>query len=207
MLDADEVVPFRLSRVLLSTADSDDADAVVIPFLNYLLGSPLLHTNWGPDQDTHLRFFKKHHVRTTSMVHNYLHVLPGSRALTLKFEPGLAIVHFNYLDSQQFIEKLNRYTTIEAEQAFERGERKTPIRALLGGVKEFGNRYIAARGFRDGWRGFYLSLFMSFYRLVAAAKLQELKVLGQRELIESRYRQEAEEILKAYEETRPSGAS
>jgi hypothetical protein len=141
------------------------------------------------------------------MVHNYLHVLPGSRALTLKFEPGLAIVHFNYLDSQQFIEKLNRYTTIEAEQAFERGERKTPIRALLGGVKEFGNRYIAARGFRDGWRGFYLSLFMSFYRLVAAAKLQELKVLGQRELIESRYRQEAEEILKAYEETRPSGAS
>jgi hypothetical protein len=47
---------------------------------------------------------------------------------------------------------------------------------------------------------------MSFYRIVTAAKLQELKTLGQRERIESGYRQEAEKILKAYDKP-PSSAA
>lgn len=198
ILDADEVVPLPLSRALLSISCSDSADVVRIPWLNYLLGAPLMHTNWGPYQGTHLRFFKKHRVRTTSTIHNYLHLVPGSRVFTLRFEPGLAVVHFNYVDSQQFIGKLNCYTSIEAQQAFERGERTTGVGALVRAAKEFGVRYIKGRGFQDGWRGFYLSLFMSFYRIVIAAKLQELTALGDRERIESRYRQEAEEILKAY---------
>jgi glycosyltransferase involved in cell wall biosynthesis len=199
MLDADEVVPLPLSRTLVNIALSDSADVVRIPWLNYLLGAPLMHTNWGPGQDTHLRFFKKHHMIATPEVHNHIHPVPGSRVLKLKYEPGLAVVHFNYLDSQHFIEKLNRYTSIEANQAFERGERITAFGALAKGAKEFGSRYIKGSGFRDGWRGFYLSLFMSFYRIVTAAKLRELKALGQKDQIESRYRQDAEEILKAYE--------
>jgi len=200
VLDADEVVPLPLSRALVNIAGSDSADVVRIPWLNYLLGAPLMHTNWGPKQDSHLRFFKKRCVTATFRVHNYLHVVPGSRVLKLSFKPGLAVAHFNYVDSQQFIEKLNRYTTIEAQQAFERGERKTAVSALLMGGKEFVSCYIKARGFQEGWRGLYLSLFMSFYRIVATAKLQELTVLGSRERIEADYRREAEEILKAYGE-------
>lgn len=200
MLDADEVVPLPLSRALTSIANSDSADVVRIPWLNYLLGVPLMHTNWGPYRGGHPRFFKKHCVRATSTVHSYLRLVPGKRVLTLKFGPGLAVVHFNYVDSHQFIEKLNRYTTIEAKQAFERGERITALRALAKATKEFAGRYIKGRGFQDGWRGFYLSLFMSFYRIAVAAKLQELNVLGQREQVELRYRQEAENILAAYGE-------
>jgi (heptosyl)LPS beta-1,4-glucosyltransferase len=207
VLDADEVVPLSLSKALLDLACSDSADAVRIPWLNYLLGAPLMHTSWGPDQDTHLRFFKKHQVRATSSVHNYLDLVPGSRVLKLRFEPGLAVVHFNYLDSEQFIEKLNRYTTIEAKQAFERGKRTTPVGALAKGVWEFGSRYLKASGWRDGWRGFYLSLFMSFYRIVTAAKLRELTDLGNRELVRARYQQEAEKILEAYGESLPLPAA
>jgi len=209
VLDADEIIPLPLSRALTNVARSDSADVVRIPWLNYLLGAPLMHTNWGPDQDTHLRFFKRAHVRPTAEVHDHLHAIPGSRVLKLDFEPGLAVVHFSSLDSQQFIEKVNRYTSIEARQAFERGERKTPVGSLVSGATEFGLRYIKGGGLLDGWRGFYLSLFMSFYRIVTAAKLRELTVLGNREQIESHYRQEAEEILKAYGEPPPvtSGAS
>jgi glycosyltransferase involved in cell wall biosynthesis len=207
ILDADEIVPLPLSRALLSIACSGSADVVSIPRLNYLLGAPLMHSNWGPDQDPHFRFFKKGCLRATSTVHNYLHPVPTSRVLRLKFEPGLAIVHFNYLDSEQFIERLNRYTSIEAKQAVERGEGITPGGALVKAAKGFALHYLKGRGFQDGWRGFYLSLFMSFYRIATAAKLQELKALGQRELIESRYRQEAEEILKAYGEPQSPAAS
>jgi len=200
VLDADELVPFPLSRALMKIASEGNTDVVRIPWLHYMLGAPLMYTNCGPRQGASLRFFRKHHVRTTSTVHNYLHLVPGSRVLELKFEPGLALVHFAYLDSQQFMEKLDRYTSIEAKQAFERGERITPMGALVKAGKEFGGRYIKGRGFQDGWRGFYISLFYTFYRIVAAAKLQELTTVGHREQIESRYRQEAEEILEAYGE-------
>lgn len=198
VLDADELVPVPLSRTLLDLASSGKFDAVRVPFLHYILGAPLMHTSWGPRQGTLLRFFKKHHVQATSTIHDYLHLLPGSRVKELKFEPGLAIVHFNYLDSHHFIEKLNRYTSIEAEQTIQRGQRITPIGALLKAAKEFASRYIKGKGFLDGWRGFYLSFFMAFYRIAISAKTQELTVFGDRRQVESRYRREAEKILEAY---------
>jgi len=199
ILDADEVVPRPLSERLRNIACSNSTDVVRIPWLNYLLGAPLMHTSWGPEQDTHLRFFKKDCVRATSDLHNYLHPVAGARVLKLWFEPGLAIVHFNYVDSQHFIEKLNRYTTIEANQLFERGERITPVGALARGIWEFGRRYIKDGGWRDGWRGFYLSLFMVFYRIATAAKCEELQKMGSRESIENLYQGEAKRVLQEYE--------
>jgi glycosyltransferase involved in cell wall biosynthesis len=206
VLDADELVPFPLSQRLLAIAQGDKADLVRIPWLNYLLGAPLMHTGWGPTQDAHVRFFKHGFLHTGSQIHSPL--LPGSggRVLVIPYEPACAILHFNYLDSADFLERLNRYTSIEAKQAFERGKRMTPLGAFARAAKGFWSHYIGAAGFRDGWRGFYLSLFMSFYRIVTAAKLQELTVLGQRERIESWYRQEAEEILRAYDGSRPPTA-
>jgi glycosyltransferase involved in cell wall biosynthesis len=200
ILDADEVIPLPLSRVLLNAARSGSTDAVRMPLMSHVLGTPLMHTNCSPRKARMLRFFRRHHVTATSTIHNYLHLVPGSRVLEIKYEPGLTIVHFAYFDSRHFIEKLNRYTNIEARQAFEKGKRITPAGALLRAAKEFAARYIKGRGFQDGWRGFYISLFYAFYRIVAAAKLHELTTFGGREQVEARYQQEAGAILKAYDE-------
>jgi glycosyltransferase involved in cell wall biosynthesis len=59
VLDADEVVPLPLSRKLLSIAGNGKADAVCIPWLNYMLGATMNHTKCGPRENLHLRFFKK----------------------------------------------------------------------------------------------------------------------------------------------------
>jgi glycosyltransferase involved in cell wall biosynthesis len=207
VVDADELIPVALSRDLRRMADSGEADVVLLPRTNYLLGAVIHHTGWGATQDVQARFFRKGFVVASSLAHQDFIPIEGARIKALPYRGDNAIVHFNYLDSQQFIERLNRYTSIGAKQAFERGKRMTPLGALLRGAKHFGDRYIRARGFRDGWRGFYLSLFMSFYRIVMAAKLHELTVLGPRELTESRYRQEAEEILRAYGESQSPAAS
>jgi len=201
ILDADEVVPPALSRELTRIARDDAADVVEIPRLNHLLGAPMMHTRWGPRQDTHFRFFKRGCLNTTATVHNYLHPLPRARVLKLRYQPGLAIVHFNYLDSEQFVDRLNRYTKIEAEQAFARGERTTPVGAFIKAGGEFARRYVWAGGWRDGWRGFYLSLFMAFYRLVKAAKLREMSDFGDREIVRARYREQAEQALQGYGES------
>lgn len=198
ILDADELIPAPISKKLLEITAKNTADVIVIPRLNYLLGKPLLHTGWGPQQDKHARYFKRGKLQASAKIHDYLKPVPGAMVYELPYQPDCAMVHFNYLDSEQFIEKLNRYTTIEAEQAFKRGERSSTFKALLYAIKEFLSRYIKNQGYRDGWRGFYLSMMMVFYRLSTSMKLTELETSGTRSEIEQLYSQEAEAIINTY---------
>jgi glycosyltransferase involved in cell wall biosynthesis len=206
ILDADELVPPSLARRLRDVAAADEADVVLIPWLNYLLGAPAKGMGWGPSQDYHERFFKKDWVQSRSDIHAFLRARADARILRLLPEPDLAMVHFNYLDTSHFLEKLNRYTSIEAQEALDHGERSSIRKALRRGVRELWQRYISGRGYRDGWRGFYLCSLMVMYRVVVQAKLKELSDLGGRSSIQAGYRREAERILKGYREPPSNGA-
>jgi glycosyltransferase involved in cell wall biosynthesis len=174
ILDADELVPLRLASRLRRMAESDEADVARIPKINYFFGSPLKFGGWGPSQNLHPLFFKRHSVALDDRIHAFLHPVPGSRVLDLPTGEGLEIHHFNYTSVTQFVEKLNRYTSIEAMQASPR-RRQVRGGALLRGGREFLFRYLKQRGFRDGWRGFYLALLMAFYRVVEEAKIAEAR--------------------------------
>ena len=108
------------------------------------------------------------------------------------------MVHFSYLDTSQFLEKLNRYTSIEAEEALGRGQKSSIRKALRGGARESWQRFLRGGGFRAGWRGFYLCSFMVLYRFAVQAKLKELTDLNGRAGIEAGYHVEAERILDEY---------
>ena len=196
--DADEMVPEPLSRALREIARNGAADAVRIPRLNYLLGSPLLHAGWGPEEDRHLRFFRRGMARLPERVHQAFEPAAGARVLDLAPDPGLALVHFNYLDVADFLERLNRYTTLEADPAAAQSGPGSELGAALQAGREFFFRYVRRAGFRDGWRGFYLSCFMAFYRLATSAKRRERTINGTRDQVTERYRMDAEKILSAY---------
>jgi (heptosyl)LPS beta-1,4-glucosyltransferase len=201
-LDADELVPEPLSRRLKDISDHDQADVVVVPRLNYLLGVPVMHTGWGPEQDKHARFFRRGMLRSSAKIHGLLQPVSGAKTLELAYAPGLAVVHFNYLDSSQFVEKLNSYTTIEAQQALERGEKASVWWTLCRAAVEFLHRYMRQQGYRDGWRGLYLAGLTAMYRCVSSAKLQELESVGGRNAILDSYRHEAEQVIAGYGEGR-----
>jgi glycosyltransferase involved in cell wall biosynthesis len=198
LLDADELVPLPLSKRLLQVAVRNEADVVVIPWLNFLLGAALWHTGWGPTQDHHERFFRKGSVLARPTVHGFLEIQPEARVLKLPYEKDLAVVHFNYLDVRHFIEKLNRYTDIEAERLTDDPRAGSIPRACVRALREFLRRYLRFGGYRDGWRGFYLSALMATYRLAIAAKARERRVNGSREAVEAAYAREAEGVLAAY---------
>ena len=195
ILDADELVPPRLARRLRDAVNADEADVVDIPRLNYMLGEPLAWTGWGPSQDHHQRFFRKGWIEATSDIHAFLRLREGARILELTPEDGLALIHFNYVDVAHFIEKLNRYTTIEAVERARTRRRLTRLRATAATIREFVNRFLRHRGYRDGWRGFYLAGLMAFYRFAVHAKAQELASVGTREDVERLYDAEAERWL------------
>jgi glycosyltransferase involved in cell wall biosynthesis len=203
ILDADEVVPVALAKRLVALAEQDGCDVVSIPRLNYLLGAPLRHTGWGFESDYQSRFFRRGSLVVSAAIHDFLKPIPGARVHRLPAEEELAIVHFNYLDVNHFLEKLNRYTTIEAEQAAARQGQRSPLASVWEAAREFSRRYVMHHGYRDGWRGFYLSAFMAFYRLSTAAKLAELKGgLGRGEAAK-RYAEIAEQVIAQYGPSAP----
>lgn len=202
ILDADELIPAPLAAALREIAREDRGDVVAIHRLNYLHGRPLRRAGWQPELDRHFRFFKQGSLRASDMIHAPLVPAAGARILILPYEPGRAIVHFNFLDFADLLEKVNRYTTVEATQAHERGERSTPWDALRA-LRPFWWRYVRTRGYRDGWRGWYLALFMAFYAVAKYAKLRERERIGDRERIVALQEREAERWLAAYERTTP----
>ena len=198
LLDADEMIPEPLSRALRTLADEGQYDIANIARSNYMMGEKLEHTGWGARQDRHLRFFRRGSLNTSATIHNFLHPTEGARVHQVPADPELCIVHFNYNDVSQFIEKLNRYTTVEAQQAKERGQHETGWGTTRKVIKELFRRYVVKGGYRDGWRGVYLSLLMALYRVGTAAKLAELNAGMGGEGARKRYQQIAEELLRAY---------
>ena len=198
LLDADEMIPEPLSRALRQLADEGQFDIANIARSNYMFGERLEHTGWGAHQDRHLRFFRRGSLNTSATIHKFLHPAEGARIQQLKADPDLCIVHFNYNDVVQFIDKLNRYTTVEAKQAKERGQTETGWATTRHVLGELFRRYVKKGGYRDGWRGFYLSLLMALYRVGTAAKLAELNAGMGAEAARARYREIAEDVLRGY---------
>ncbi|HEY2385740.1 MAG TPA: glycosyltransferase family 2 protein [Candidatus Binatia bacterium] len=200
VLDADEIVPPQLARRLRAVADTDEADAVRVARCNYLLGAPLRHSGWNPSRDVHLRFFRRGAVEFLPVLHTDPRPRPEARVTTLGADDGLALVHLNYLDLDDVLARISRYSGIEAAQAFAAGTRASRTAALRGAAREWLTRFVRHGGYRDGWRGFYLALVMACARVVTQAKLAELEAVGPREAVEQRYREVAEGVLAGYRE-------
>lgn len=197
VVDADELIPKRLSDELLATAERDDADVVFVPRRNYIAGAALTNTGWGPDQDLQPRFFRKGALEFSDEIHSVPRPSAGARVTKLKSSDGLAITHFNYVDLFDFVDRMNRYTNVEAEQLLERSK-KPPSKGLVRALGTFVRRYVKGRGYRDGWRGLYLSLLMAFYRVLIHAKARERHECGDEGAVLEAYRREAEALLQEY---------
>jgi glycosyltransferase involved in cell wall biosynthesis len=168
VLDADEIVPVPLSKRLREIAERDEADVVNIPEFNFFFGRPVLHGGWHPDEQRHLRFFKKGAVSPSVEVHAAPRIADGARRLELEYEPGLGIVHFAYTTVGEFMEKTNRYTDLDTDEP----PLPTPrlIRHVLGEVR---GRLLNRGGVRDGSRGVALALLMGIYEAMLWLKRGE----------------------------------
>lgn len=168
IVDADEIVSPGLWDALERAAAADEAEVFVIPFRTWMFGRELRGGGWGPGQDTHERFFKRDVNILSPRVHAMFQVPAGARVKRIA-APGAFIAHFNYLDLGHFLEKYNRYTGIEAKNAYE-GLKPGFVNfraALWAAMKEFLRRFILRKGWKDGATGFTLAFLMAGYYLAA----------------------------------------
>lgn len=171
ILDPDEVVPERLKERLSTLLQKDGLAAVNIPRLNIFFGKKIKHTNFWPDRQ--IRFIKKGKVKFFNFIHSYPKV--SGTILDLPAAEDIAIHHYSYKSINEYTERMKRYSTIEAINRFERGERFSIINFFYMPLYDFIRRYIRHLGFLDGLVGFQLSVLQAFYYMLVEIKLLNLK--------------------------------
>lgn len=73
------------------------------------------------------------------------------------------LLHYSHTSISRFIDKLNIYTELEAEEMFRQGRRVRLASALLGASHTLLGQYVRLQGFRDGGHGLILAVLMAAY--------------------------------------------
>src|SRR4030042_3360237 len=107
VLDADEEVPNSLAGKIKNIVSEPDADYFRIPRKNIIFGKWIKHSRWWPDYN--IRFFKKGNVTWNEVIHSV--PLTKGKGTDLDASEDAAIVHHHYETIEQYIDRLNRYTT------------------------------------------------------------------------------------------------
>lgn len=169
IVDADEEIPKSLSEKILNLINGDaTADAYKLPRKNIVFGAWYQFAGWWPDYQ--LRLFKKNSVHWSSKIHSVPQV-KGSID-TLVASEQYAIVHHNYQSVSQFLERLNRYTTIEAQNRDSKSV--GPAQVVNAFEAELLSRLFKYDGIKGGMHGVSLSFLQSFYEVVVILKQWEI---------------------------------
>lgn len=171
ILDADEQIPASLGQLLGQIVSKElAANFVEIPRKNLIFGKWMKASMWWPDY--HIRFFRKGAVTWRDEIHSK--PLTVGVGMNLPAESRWAILHQNYDSVGAFIERMNRYTAIQASELSSKKVRTVWTDFITKPASEFMSRYFAERGFEDGLHGLALSLLQASSVLVVYLKLWEI---------------------------------
>jgi len=168
ILDADEKITKILADKLKQIAvDVRSADYYRIPRKNIIFGKWIKHSRWWPDYN--IRFFKKNCVVWSEIIHS-IPVTQGTGADLDVLEDN-AIVHTNYTTIDQYIDRLNRYTTHQTLVLLKSGYKFSWTDLIKEPIEEFVGRYFQGEGYKDGVHGLALSILQAFSELVLYLKI------------------------------------
>jgi len=118
-----------------------------VPRHNYIFGKLTLGAGWYPDYQLRLFRRKSAHYDQQRPVHELVQI--NGEVGHLK-EP---LIHYNYVDWEQFHAKQQHYVRYEAKILAERGIQPRPHNFVLQPLREFVRRALKLQGWRDGLPG------------------------------------------------------
>jgi glycosyltransferase involved in cell wall biosynthesis len=169
IVDADERVTPELASEIRATLAAADCDGYRILRRNHFFGHEIKHCGWNTDDV--LRLFRRDLGRYTDYGDHADVEVPSGKVGRLKAK----FLHYTYWSMEQYLRKLDRYTTQWAEQRFARGCRVSYLELLLRSPLRFFHSYVIRLGFLDGAPGLVLCLLSSFYSFTKVAKLWALQ--------------------------------
>ncbi len=173
VLDADEECSVELAQKvtsLLKMPNGPEVRAYKVKRVEYFLGKPIHYGIWNPSYQD--RFFNKNGIKYVNEIHEYPVFAETEEKFSVRIhEP---IYHCPSFEPHKFLDKMNRYTTIEARDRFNHGQRTNVFRLLFAFPAMFLKNYFYYKAYRDGAHGFIISLLEGVSRVVRHIKIWQL---------------------------------
>jgi glycosyltransferase involved in cell wall biosynthesis len=159
VLDADERIPPETQAAIRAVVSGgeESADGYSFPRKNFFQGRWIRRLGWWPDRIT--RLFRNGMGRMTEAP---VHALETP------------IEHFTESRLSEVLKKIDRYSTLAAEEACREGRTSSVAGALIRAELTFIQNYVLRLGFLDGSQGLVLSVTDAVNKFFKYAKLSEL---------------------------------
>jgi len=177
ILDCDERLTEELKNQIAAAINGTDAKigAYWAGQVNYLGDVPLNYGGWS---SPHIRLYNKNAAQWSEAAHDVIHpgfkILPGFSGGHLNGKN----IHYSFRNVEDFIAKINRYSTLEAIKWHLDGRKMSRGKAIWRTVDRFFRRFIGKKGYKDGYAGFIAAVLSSFHELAAYSKYREIKEKG-----------------------------
>lgn len=166
-VDADEVVTDALGAEIQGLLGGEPpCGAYAMPRAAFYLGRFIRATDWYPDPQ--LRLFDR---RRAAWQGGRVHESVTAQGPVGRLRGEL--LHYPYADLSEHVRRIDRYTTLWAEDAWERGLRGTAFRLWATPGWNLLRNYVLRGGFLLGRAGLTVSLMNAFYTHLKFAKLLE----------------------------------
>jgi glycosyltransferase involved in cell wall biosynthesis len=167
-LDSDEVVsPELKEEIERILASNPKENGFTIPRRNYIGDYWVRYGGWYPAAQ--LKLFKKGKFKFEEVeIHG--RAFMDEPCGHLKAD----IIHYTYRDFDEFLTKLNRQTTLEAQKWFRQNKPMRLGRFIYRTIDRFLRTYIWRKGYKDGFIGFVLAFYASLYQFISYLKYREL---------------------------------
>ncbi|MBU2548899.1 MAG: glycosyltransferase family 2 protein [Proteobacteria bacterium] len=169
-LDADERVTPELAvelRSLLARSDDAGPDGYWVPYKVFYRGRWLRHGGFYPDSTLRLHRLGRGGFGERA-VHESLQIDGPIGRMRGHLE------HHTYRSVSDYLDRMQIYTDLSAQEYLRQGRRTGPIRMSLRAAFTFFNMYVVKAGFLDGYEGFLMAVLYSVYTFTKYAKLKEL---------------------------------
>lgn len=163
-VDADEECSLALRTRLESLLASESPHPYwKVRRQEYFLGKAIHYGVWNPSYQD--RFFKKQGVRFVNEIHEYAK-FPGIPERI--HEP---LHHAPDFNPEKFLAKMNKYTSIEARDRVNAGQRTNWFHVVFAGPAMFFKNYFYYKSYRDGIHGVAISVLEGISRSVRHVKI------------------------------------
>lgn len=158
-IDADEILSKELLKEILSLSLNSKC-VYALRFHNFFNERHIKWCGWHPE--SHIRLYNKKMTRfSEALVHEG--VLSGRLEQLCLHHP---IYHYPYDTLSDFLQKMERYSSLFAEQ-YQSKRKSSPWIAIYHGMGAFLKSYLLKRGFLGGYEGFLISIYnghTAFYK-------------------------------------------
>lgn len=171
IIDSDEVVDEELLHAL-KTKVLDPKSIYIVNFLAFYKEIQIKHCGWNNQKIRRL-----YNKTVTRFNDNAVHENIIDEGMKKEAIEG-NMKHYSYMSISDFIVKLDRYSTLFAND--NAGKKlSSPLKAFFNGVYSFFRTYILKRGFLDGYAGLIIAfshMATNFYKYIKLYEInQELK--------------------------------